>query len=146
MNLNELKRNLLGKKKSLCAILLTGAIALSLVGRGEEKDDLLDGTILDNAFAMKINDEWRIVKTTLLYNHIHFIDIENGLVYGLKDSNISCSFENITFEEMPPVKTIILTREELAKLVNKGLTDADIPNIIERINKEEKENSDTLSK
>lgn len=145
MNSNELKRKLLEKKKSLYAILLTGAITLPLVGC--TKSSLLEGTILEDTCVMKVNDEWRIVKSIPYGNHKHYRDIETGLIYGVSRKGITCGDENFIYDEMPPVKNLSLTSEELKKAMDKKLTDEDIINIIERINEEEnKENDDNLSR
>lgn len=147
MNSNDLKRKLLEKKKSLYAILLTGTLALPLVGCA--KSSLLAGTILEDTCVMEINGEWRIVRSVYPVEggvHIHYEDIESGLIFVLDDSKDMCNEKNFVLDSMPPVKNLSLTSEELKKAMDKELTDEDIVKIIARINGENKENDDNLSR
>lgn len=134
--------NFFGKGlKKLTPFVLTGTIMATMVACGkEEKDNVLDGTILEdtivatttdgNSYLVKpLSDAYILSKCK---NNYHYEDVISGNYYHLMDGDDNkCSVVtciNVDFETMEPI-SLYLTKEELLK---DDFTEKEIVDIIDR--------------
>lgn len=144
-------------KKRLLALLTSASIALSMSGcANAKKDSVLEDTIFDHAevvladgnviIAKNLIDSTNWISEKGVY-HEHYRDITSGI----KFSNIYCVDQDnyVVYDNIQKLGGVsdYLTEEELNKsLTENGLSDEEIINIIKRIQKEVKEDSNVLTK
>ena len=163
-------------KKRLLALLTSASIALSMSGCANAKKDnvkkdsvfedkifILEDTIFDHAEVVLADDKVIIARNLIdsinfqseaihagksINYHEHYQDITNGIKFTSKDcKNLEGIF--VIYDDIQKLGGIsdYLTEEELNKsLTEKGLSNEEIINIIKRIQKEVKEDSNVLTK
>ncbi len=127
--------------KKLTPFVLVGTIMATMVACGkEEKDNVLDGTILENTIVATTDDgNVYLVEETTNYrtsngckDSFHYKDVISCNYYHLmEDENDKCtlgSYINVDFETMEPI-SLYLTKEELLK---DDFTEEEIVDIIDR--------------
>lgn len=146
-------------KKRLLALLTSASIALNMSGcSNSKKDYVLEDTIFDHAEVVLANGNVIIAQnlidsTNYLSEknvdryHEHYRDITNGIKftgpYCVDLDNYVVYFD---IQKLGGISEY-LTEEELNKsLTENGLSDEEIINIIKRIQKEVKEDSNVLTK
>ena len=162
-------------KKRLLALLTSASIALSMSGCANAKKDnvkkdsvfedkifILEDTIFDHAEVVLADDKVIIARNLIdsinfqseaihagksINYHEHYQDITNGIKFTSKDCYRKGNY--VIYDDIQKLGEIsdYLTEEELNKsLTEKGLSNEEIINIIKRIQKEVKEDSNVLTK
>lgn len=128
--------------KKITPFVLAGSIMATMTACGkEEKDNVLDGTILENTIVATTDDgNVYLVEETInnktvneCKDSFHYKDVISGNYYHLmEDENDKCplgSYINVDFETMEPI-SLYLTKEELLK---GDFTKEEIVDIINRV-------------
>ena len=147
-------KNLLINKKAkvkLATFILAGTLASSmLTGCGRSKDNILEGTILENTTVITFNGGSKdIVKPvevcSSLDSDFHYYSVTSGNCYSDNNCGHICCYceygcyflQNTNIEDKENI-TEYLTPDEIEKAYNGNLTNEDIIEIITRITVDEK--------